>query len=468
LLNRALCGASHGAIAITVKQIARLCSQSRRNSTSRSNAVLGIETYGLVVLKRSRTDRVAMTAQTGLPSASAAGAGAFFKLAMAFGVVVVGLEIGYLLYSPLPYDPIGYYVGRDFVSTWMGGQLALTGDPAPFFGPDAYNALLKEKFGPGYPLHIWSYPPHFLLFTWVWALMPYMLSYVLYSLFGLALYLVVVTDGRPRADHLMLLILAPAVTVNIWCGQTGFLVTALLIGGLIQLDRRPVLAGVLFGMLSIKPHLGLLLPLMLALTGRWRTIAAAAVTIAVLVAVTSLAFGPKVWMAYLNDAMPTQSRIVVGNFEHFMVHMPTAFMSARSAHLPLSVAVCAQALVSAAAVLAVAWTFWRRRERDLSNALFVTATFLVTPYAFNYDMVAFGWVAIKLVDRTDNDAWDYGLLLAVWAMPFLTVPIGMAGLPLSFLPMLALGGRLLWRIRKADLETGERTPGISAFRVNAA
>jgi hypothetical protein len=293
--------------------------------------------------------------------------------------------------------------------------------------------------------------------------MPYMLAYVLYSLFGLILYLAVVTDGRPRPDHLVLLFLAPAVTVNIWCGQTGFLITALLIGGLIQLDRRPVLAGVLFGMLSIKPQLGLLLPLMLALTGRWRTIAAAAATIAVLVALASLAFGPKVWVAYVNDAMPAQTALIARDFEHYMVHMPTAFMNAKSARLPLPVAIFAQVLVSAAAVLAVVWTFWRRRERDLSNALFVTATFLVTPYAFNYDMVAFGWVAIKLMDRTDNDAWDYGLLLAVLATPFLTVPIGMAGIPLSFVPMLALGGRLLWRIRRAE---SAPQPGIPVFRVN--
>jgi hypothetical protein len=384
---------------------------------------------------------------------------------MAIGVVVAGLEVGYLLFSPLPYDPVGYFVGRDFVNTWLGGQLALTGDPAPYFGPNAYNALLAEKFGPSYPWHIWSYPPHFLLFTWVWGLMPYMPAYVLYSLFGLILYLAVVTDGRPRADHLVLLILAPAVTVNIWCGQTGFLIAALLIGGLTQLDRRPLLAGVLFGMLSIKPQLGLLLPLMLALTGRWRTIAAAAATIAVLVAAASLAFGPNVWIAYVNDAMPTQTAVIFKDFEHYMVHMPTAFMNAKAARLPLSVAISAQALVSAAAVLAVAWTFWRRREPDLSNALFVTATFLVTPYAFNYDMVAFGWVAIKLIERTDNDAWDYGLLLAVWAVPFLTVPIGMAGLPLSFLPMLALGGKLLWRIRRAELATHQ---SIAVFRVNPA
>jgi alpha-1,2-mannosyltransferase len=414
-----------------------------------------------------------MTAQTELPAAPAAGADTFFKLAMAIGVVVAGLEVGYLLFSPLPYDPVGYLVGRDFVNTWLGGQLALTGDPAPYFGPNAYNALLAEKFGPSYPWHIWSYPPHFLLFTWVWGLMPYMPAYVLYSLFGLILYLAVVMDGRPRADHLVLLILAPAVTVNIWCGQTGFLITAMLIGGLIQLDRRPLLAGVLFGLLSIKPQLGLLLPLMLALTGRWRTIAAAAATIAVLVAAASLAFGPNVWIAYVNDAMPTQTAVIVKDFEHYMVHMPTAFMNAKAARLPLSVAVFAQALVSAAAVIAVVWSFWRRRETDLSNVLFVTATFLVTPYAFNYDMVAFGWVAIKLIDRTDNDAWDYGLLLAVWAVPFLTVPIGMAGIPLSFLPMLALGGKLLWRIRRAELATGEplEDPGLAkpaVFRVNPA
>jgi alpha-1,2-mannosyltransferase len=414
-----------------------------------------------------------MTAQTEPLAAPAAGAETFFKLAMAIGVVVAGLEVGYLLFSPLPYDPVGYFVGRDFVNTWLGGQLALTGDPAPYFGPNAYNALLAEKFGPSYPWHIWSYPPHFLLFTWVWGLMPYMPAYVLYSLFGLILYLAVVTDGRPRADHLVLLILAPAVTVNIWCGQTGFLITALLIGGLIQLDRRPLLAGVLFGLLTIKPQLGLLLPLMLALTGRWRTIAGAAATIAVLVAAASLAFGPNVWIAYVNDAMPTQTAVIFKDFEHYMVHMPTAFMNAKAAHLPLSVAISAQALVSAAAVMAVVWTFWRRREADLSNALFVTATFLATPYAFNYDMVAFGWVAIKLIDRTDNDAWDYGLLLAVWAVPFLTVPIGMAGLPLSFLPMLALGGKLLWRIRRAELATEEprEDAGLAkpaVFRVNPA
>jgi alpha-1,2-mannosyltransferase len=412
-----------------------------------------------------REDRADMTLHTKLPLPS--GQDTFFKLALAFGVMVAGLEIGYLLYSPMPYDPVGYLVGRDFVNTWVGGELALTRSPQTHFAVDAYNALLAEKFGARYPLHIWSYPPHLLLFTWPFALLPYVAAYVLYCAAGLILYLAVVTDGQRRADHLVLLALAPAVTVNIWCGQNGFLTTAMLIGGLNALDRRPILSGALFGLLSIKPQLGVLVPLMLALTGRWRTIFAAVITIALLLALTSLVFGPDVWTAYVKDAMPVQTKVFLRDYENFMVHMPTAFMNARVAGVPLSVAAWLQALLSLAAVLAVVWTFWRRRDVDLSNALLVTATFLVTPYAFNYDMVIFGWVIIKLMDRGDNAAADYGLMLAVWATPLLTVPLGIAGLPLSCLPMLGLGARLLWRLRSAHDVAARRSRPTAAPQLRA-
>jgi hypothetical protein len=206
---------------------------------------------------------------------------------------------------------------------------------------------------------------------------------------------------------------------------------------------------------------------MLALTGRWRVIVAAAATIAVLVAAASIAFGPHVWTAYVNDAMPTQGAVIAKDFEHFMVHMPTAFMNARVAGFSMPVAIAAQIVLSAIAVAATVWTFWRRRERDLSNMLLVTASFLATPYAFNYDMVVFGWVAIKLMRRSDSEAWDYLLMLAVWATPFLTVPSGMAGLPISVLPMLAFGGRLVWRMWQAERDAGRRGTGATTLTAAA-
>jgi hypothetical protein len=203
----------------------------------------------------------------------------------------------------------------------------------------------------------------------------------------------------------------------------------------------------LFGLLSIKPQLGVLIPLMLVLTGRWRTIVAATATIAVLVAVTAIAFGPEVWTAYIRDAMPPQRRYAFEGFSNFMMQMPTPFMNAKVAGLPLWACFAVQGVVSAATLAAVMWTYWRRRDPVLSMALLVTAIFTVTPYAFNYDMVVFGFVIVKLMDRTDNAPLDYALMLAVFATPALTVVMGMTGvLPFSSLPLVAFGARLLWRM----------------------
>jgi hypothetical protein len=116
-------------------------------------------------------------------------------------------------------------------------------------------------------------------------------------------------------------------------------------------------------------------------------------------------------------------------------------------------------------VAAVTWTFWRRRDGGLLNALLVTAVFTVTPYAFNYDMVVFGWVIIMLMERSDNEPLDYWLMLAVWAVPFLTVPMGMSlVLPISFLPILAFGIRLFWRLwmQEQRLESNDSEPTLLA------
>jgi hypothetical protein len=371
-------------------------------------------------------------------------------LALAFGIGVAVLEATYLCYSKWPYDVQGYMVGRDFLNTWLGAKLAWTADPGAFFGIKAYTKLLADTFYPGFPFHIWSYPPHILLFIWPAAFLPYLTAYVLYCLFGWLLYIAVVSDGDRRPDHLLLIALAPAVTVNIWTGQNGFWITIFLFGGLLQLERRPILAGVLFGLLSIKPQLGLLLPLMLVLTGRWRTIVAAAVTIAALVVATTAIWGTKVWAAYWYDAMPMQSRVVLTGFSNFMLHMPTAFMNAKVMGLPLWAASSIQAVISAITIAAAVWTFWRRRDRDLSLALLITATFTVTPYAFNYDMVLFSGVIVRLMDRADNDRWDYGLMLLVWVMPFFTIPLGVSHMPLSFAAIFAFGVKLVWRMWTAE------------------
>jgi alpha-1,2-mannosyltransferase len=370
------------------------------------------------------------------------------KMAVAATVFAVMFEAGYLLTSTPPYDGLGYLIGRDFVNTWMGAHSVFAGGLVPWYDFDTYNAALAARFYPDFPHHYWSYPPHLLLMIWPLAFLPYLPGYLVWSAIGMALYLLAASEGGRRRERLFMLAVAPAAWMNIFAGQNGFLTSALMIAGLAQLGRRPVLSGICFGLLTIKPQLGLLLALMLVLTGQWRAIVAAVATTAALVAATGLLFGFEIWSEYIRQVLPVQSAILTEGQGIFTMMMPTAFMNARIAHAPLDVAWALQIAVSILAVAAVVWTYWRRRDPVLSVALFVTASFLVTPYAFNYDMVVFGWV-LALLREKGGEPLDDRLAMAVWTLPVTAILLGLLGIPGSAAVLAAFAVRLLWRMKGA-------------------
>jgi hypothetical protein len=65
----------------------------------------------------------------------------------------------------------------------------------------------------------------------------------------------------------------------------------MLIGIFAFLDRRPLLAGLLVGLLTIKPQLGVLIPVLLIASGRWRVFTVATVTALALAAAAVMLFG---------------------------------------------------------------------------------------------------------------------------------------------------------------------------------
>ena len=79
----------------------------------------------------------------------------------------------------------------------------------------------------------------------------------------------------------------------------------------------------------------------------------------------------------------------------------------------------------------------------------VTATFLLTPYILNYDMVVFGFVVALLRDRPTTPS-DHCLLIALWTLP-VTMMIAAAGwIPLAPIVLIAFAGRILWRLKQSS------------------
>jgi alpha-1,2-mannosyltransferase len=387
----------------------------------------------------------------------------YYKWMVGAAVFFVVLEIAYLTLAGLP--PIGkpwidgtnFVYGRDFLNTWMGGRSMFTGGPEAWFDVRTYNDALRAMLGGPYQEHYWSYPPHVMLFIWPFGLMPYLPAYVVWCGLGIALYLWACSIAIPR-DRMLFLAVAPAVACCIFFGQNGFYTAALLIGGLSNLDRRPILAGVLFGILTIKPQIGMLLPVILLLERRWLTIASAVVTTAILVVLTSMLFGWHVWVAFYDKILPQQHWLTENGGGLLFAVVPTVFYGLRLLHVPLGLDWAVQGVVSAAALAALVWVYWKRRDPALSLAYFVTATFLVTPYILNYDMVVFGFVVALLRDRADNTMRDHQLLIAVWTLPVTMMFAALVFIPLGPIVLIWFAWRLLQRLAQSESAAAETVP----------
>jgi alpha-1,2-mannosyltransferase len=377
----------------------------------------------------------------------------YAKLTVGAAVFFVTLEVALLVHAGWPpagkpwLDAEHYVFGRDFINTWLGGRSLFFGGPAPWFDARFYNETVRQMMGEPYPEVFWSYPPHIVLFAWPFGFLPYLPAYVAWCVIGIALYLFVARRAIPR-ERLMFLAVAPSIAVCVFFGQNGFYTAALLIGGVLCLDRRPVLAGILFGLLTIKPQLGPLLPVMLLLERRWVTIASAIVTTAVLVVATAMLFGWSVWTEYLEKIVPQQAWLTEHGGDLLFALVGSVYFGARLIHLPASVDWAVQGIACAFAFAGVVWTYWRRRDQALSFAFFATAIFLFTPYILNYDMVILGFVVASLRGRDDNTMADHWLLIAVWTLPITMMIAAVVKIPLAPIVLIPFACRLLWRLRQ--------------------
>jgi hypothetical protein len=240
----------------------------------------------------------------------------------------------------------------------------------------------------------------------------------------------------------------PAVVINIGHGQNGFLTAALIGGALVMLDRRPLVAGVLFGLLAYKPQFGLMIPLVLAVSGRWRCFVAAAATVALLALVTTAAFGPQIWHAFFESTRFT--RLVAleqGNTGWYKIQSVFSWARMWGASIPLAYALQG---VLAAALAAALVAVWRSAAPyALKASALCLAAVLATPYTFDYDMMVLApAIAFFTADGFARGfaPWEKTALAALWIAPLVARSITQAAfVPFGVLAMLAMFILLLRR-----------------------
>lgn len=365
------------------------------------------------------------------------------------------------------FDETGHILGRDFINYWTASVLIHGDRLMEIFDLGLFHDMQEQLLDRPYRFHMWSYPPTAIFAILPFGSMPYLWAFALWMAVTLALYLFAARCLGASGGETAVLALAPSSFLNFIAGQNGFLTAGLLVSGLALLDRRPWLAGIMFGLLSFKPQLGLLIPVALCAARLWRPFVSAAATSVALFAASVAAFGWDSWRAYMSVNAKFQLEMLQDALEVFVYWIPTGFMAGRLLEFDVATSYMLQAGPAIVAVAGVFWIYWKTDDRELQFAALLSGTVLATPYLHVYDLTLLSVAVIWAGRRGYRDGFFFGekaILLLAWALPILTFFLNIFEVPVSPLIMLCFFLSILARARSVRAAS---PPPISAESIHA-
>ena len=159
---------------------------------------------------------------------------------------------------------------------------------------------------------------------------------------------------------------------------------------------RLILAGIFIGLLTLKPQLGLLIPVALLAIGAWRTIFAAAATTIIIVMAPTLYYGLEYWHEFFEIVSRHKEILeekikdltLVISYYAFLIDVGVSVSNALKLQWGVMIA-------SACLVFVV----WRQQTIgwDLKFATLMSATMISVPYLWHYEIAMFAPIGLFLL-----------------------------------------------------------------------
>ncbi len=318
----------------------------------------------------------------------------------------------------------------DFVTTWSAGHMALTGHAAAVYDWPALKLLDENVLGQPFDGYLgWQYPPTFLFVAVALSLLPYAIALALWIFGTFLAYLAAIRAIIGDRVGYLLACAFPAVVANAAVGQNGFLSAALIGGSLTLMEQSPICAGALLGLLTYKPHLGILFPIALLAGGRWRVFLSAGIVAALTAAAAAAVFGVESWREFFSGidyALYTNGMADWGKLQSVFGVTLTLGGSERLAWT-------AQIVVAVIAAGAIAMLWRSPAAFELKAAALGVGTLLAAPHIFAYDLAILAVPLGFLIRRGRTDGFlahemgGIGLAcLLILLLPSAGAPVGLA------------------------------------------
>lgn len=368
-------------------------------------------------------------------------------LALCFGYL--SLALGHHPFQPAAQP--GRPGASDFVAFWEAGRFALQGRAADAYNLPRLSAAehADTSLDPD-ALLAFFYPPTFLLLCLPFAALPYLAGFAAFVAAQTAALLACLRRILPPSWGWLPAICFPGLLLNAATGQNGFISAACFGAALLLLERRPWLAGAVLGVLIIKPHLALAVPVALIAARRWRAAAGAGLTSAAWLAGSWLVLGTAAWRAFF-DAAP-RIRLALEQHQEDWAKLQSVFSTTRLLGGSLGLAYAVQAVVAVAVLALLATVCWRQRNAAAQSAIMASAAMLGSPHLLDYDLAVTGvplaWIARQGAERGWLP-WEKTGAALVFLWPLVarvaTEKYHVAVAPLVLLVLFALVFRRAWR-----------------------
>jgi hypothetical protein len=231
--------------------------------------------------------------------------------------------------------------------------------------------------------------------------------------------------------------------LNLYYGQSGSLATGLMLLALSARTGRDPVSIAAAALLTIKPQVGFLLPLLWMFQRRWRMIAWTAFAMIAFVVLAVALFGLDPWRDYLGDTLPALNALEREGSGPFMTMIPSTFMAMRIAIGNSASGMLIHFGFAALVAAVLVFRLWRVEDSDRRAAMVLIATALMTPYMHNYDLALLLCGALLVARRWSSSSEKRPLqgellVMIAWALPQLVVLLNTIGLPISPLLILPL------------------------------
>ncbi len=344
----------------------------------------------------------------------------------------------------------GNHVSGDYLVFWFAGLEASLGRAVELYDPVKFTSNIIENFGAGFKIATWLYPPHILFLYAGLSKLSYGLGWLVYTLVSVGIYLFTVNrlfPGNPRM--LLLSAIAPVTFVCIVQGQSGFLVSSLLLGAFFVLPKRPVLAGILIGLLTIKPQLGILIPFILIFERQFVTFAVAGVTAIAVMAASALWLGVEVWQQYITSMLAGSSAELLQFIASLKIGtMVTVYGFVSAIGASHSIALMAQGLTALLCLVAAFYVSRSHIDAMSKMATYVLLSYLVSPYIMSYDLQAPAVVAAMVLSRVNGQSYsltERTLAGAVLMLSFIQLASERLFIPVAVLFLLGFAVAMVMR-----------------------